>query len=62
MRGVMIYGDVKMVGENIFLEEVVDECVIFGSNVEFFIMWLLGHQILTDFDEFQEAYQEDDEL
>jgi hypothetical protein len=28
---------------------------------QFLIMWLLGHEILTDFDEFQEEYQEDDE-
>jgi hypothetical protein len=62
MRGVMIYGDGKMVGKNIFLEEVVDELVIFDSKVEFFIMWLLGHEILTDFDEIQEEYQEDDGL
>jgi len=62
MREIKIYGDGKMVGENIFLEEVVDELVIFDSKVEFFIMWLLGHEILTDFDDFQEEYQEDDEL
>jgi len=62
MRGIKIYGGVKMVGGNMFLEEVMDEPVIFDSNVEFFIMWLLGHEILTDFDDFQEEYQEDDEL
>jgi len=62
MREIKIYGDGKMVGGNMFLEEVVDGRVIFDSNVEFFIMRLLGHEILTDFDEFQEEYQEDDEL
>jgi hypothetical protein len=62
MREIKIYGDGKMVGGNMFLEEVVDGRVIFDSKVEFFIMWLLGHEILTDFDEFQEEYQEDDEL
>jgi len=62
MRGVMIYGGVKMVGEERSWEENVWDSAIFDPNVNFFIMWLLGHEILTDFDDFQEEYQEDDEL
>jgi|GEM_PF-6350971 len=50
-----------MVGEERSFEADVWDSMIFDPKVNFFIMWLLAHEILTDFDEFQEEYQEDDE-